>query len=157
MIALQKRTSPSPEVADSLLDGLNALYRELRAIQLPDGMTRERVALLTMIEELGPVSVSRLAERAKVKAPTMSRLIGSLVDSGLVVRRNDKTDGRGVKISISAKGRRINAKIRHYYSRYLRQALGQLPHRTVSALSELVSALESLDQELSVDGTRSKP
>ena len=145
MIALENPGPKRKELTDSLLSGLNALYRELRAINLPDGMTRERMALLTQIEEMGPVSVSRLAESAKVRVPTMSRLIGSLAEGGLIVRRNDKTDGRGVTISISAKGRRVNEKAKRRYAEHLRKALGQLPNRTIQALAELVRALEALD------------
>ena len=46
-----------------------------------------------------------LAEIEKVSAPSMTRTVAALVDSGLVARADDPTDGRQVILSLTAKGR----------------------------------------------------
>lgn len=147
MSATGARRARNDELAHRLVDSLIAVCRQWRAIKLPDGMTQERLVALASMAEHGPISITALAQMAKVRTPAMSRMVSSLVEDGLVSRRDDKTDGRGVLVLLTPRGRRVFKKAKQYSSRHLRQALGKLPRSQVSALAGLVSSLESLDSD----------
>ena len=94
------------EIAALLNEQFARLSRQLRTLELPHGMTPERLSALSVIDKRGPISVTALAEKEMVRPATMSRMVTALVDEGLVKRADDKTDGRGVLVSTTAKGRR---------------------------------------------------
>ncbi|MBS1959131.1 MAG: MarR family transcriptional regulator [Bdellovibrionales bacterium] len=53
-----------------------------------------------------------LAQHVGVTAPTMSRLVNSLVERKLVIRTTDKTDRREIKLSLSSKGLAKHSELR---------------------------------------------
>ena len=56
------------------------------------GLSPTLTAALASIENHGPLTPSELADRERIKRPTATRLIGTLEDSGLVVRASDPSD-----------------------------------------------------------------
>src|SRR5688500_14582289 len=95
------------EIAALLHEQFARLTRQLRTLELPQGMTPERLSALSVIEKRGPISVTALADKEMVRPATMSRMVTALVEEGLVKRSDDKTDGRGVLVSATPKGRRM--------------------------------------------------
>lgn len=132
------------KLARSLVDGFSAFSRQMRSLALPDGMTRERLAIMSYLDEHGPVSVTELADFARVRAPTMSRMTSSLVEDGLARKQSQKSDGRGVLIALTAKGKRKFEEANKRSVEHLRQALGKLSKSQIAALSGLANAMESL-------------
>jgi DNA-binding MarR family transcriptional regulator len=132
------------ELAQSLIESITSVSRHLRTVKLPEGMTRERLATLSLIHENGPVSVSDLAAMAKVRGPTMSRMTSSLVQDGLARRQVHKSDGRGVLISLTGKGQRVLKAANEKSQEHLRYALEGLSKQQVTALTALLGALEKL-------------
>lgn len=126
-----------------LIEGLTKLSRQLRTIKLQGGITQERVSTLWTIDNNDPISVTALADIEKVRAPTMSRMITSLESEGLVKRRVHKTDGRGVLLSLTAKGRRTYQRATQRSIDQLGDALSRLSEDQLTALNRLVYALES--------------
>ena len=61
------------EVAELLHEQFARLARELRNLELPQGMTPERLSALSVIDRRGPISVTALADREMVRPATMSR------------------------------------------------------------------------------------
>src|SRR5688572_30482851 len=94
------------EIAALLQEQFSRLTRRLRTLELPHGMTPERLSALSVIEKRGAISVTALAENELVRPATMSRMVTALVEEGLVKRTGDKNDGRGVLVSATPKGRR---------------------------------------------------
>ena len=129
------------ELAQSFIDSITAVTRKMRSMKLPGGLTRERLAILALIAEKGPISVGDLANMAKVKGPTMSRMTSSLIDEELARRQVHKEDGRGVLITLTAKGQRVLASANQKSLQHVKSALRALSTEQVSALSALVGAL----------------
>ncbi|MCA9244454.1 MAG: winged helix-turn-helix transcriptional regulator [Phycisphaerales bacterium] len=65
----------------------------------------ERMSTLEFLSHVKHSSVTHLANAESVRAATMSRCVTSLVDDGFVRKLGDKTDGRGVLVAITPKGR----------------------------------------------------
>jgi DNA-binding MarR family transcriptional regulator len=129
------------KVAALLEEQLSRLSRELGNLELPRGMTPERLSTLTMIDRRGPISMTALADRELVRPPTMSRMVSTLVDNGLVKRSADKDDGRGVLLTTTTKGRRA-------YHRALQQRLRRFGEALAGFNAEELLVMRTLAAEL---------
>jgi DNA-binding MarR family transcriptional regulator len=146
--AVQRPDERAEEIASLLHDRFARLSRQMRNIELPDGITPERLSALMVIEKHGPISVTSLADRELVRPATMSRMVTALVTEGLARRHDDKDDGRGVLITVTAKGRRCYRKANERRLDLLRRALGELDRDQLSAMQGLAAALERLSSVL---------
>jgi DNA-binding MarR family transcriptional regulator len=129
------------EIAAVLHEQFARLTRRLRTLELPPGMTPERLSALSVIDKRGPISVTALADTEMVRPATMSRMVTALFEEGLVKRSDDKNDGRGVLISATPKGRRI-------YQRAQEQRLGRFAELLDSLSDEQLAAMRSLSEAL---------
>ncbi len=130
------------EVAALLHEQFARLARELRNLELPQGMTPERLSALSVIDRRGPISVTALADREMVRPATMSRMVSALVDDGLVKRNGDKDDGRGVLVTTTPKGRRTYQRAQEQRLRYFAEALEHLGDEQLVAMRALTAQLE---------------
>jgi DNA-binding MarR family transcriptional regulator len=151
MIATGKAKTPKAMLAQRLLDGITIASRHLRNIELPRGLTRERLVVLATINEYGQSPVSDLAGVLQVKVPTISRMISALEDDGLVSRKKSNTDGRGILVSLTAKGRRVYQQANRQSLSGFSKALGELTDTQIAALSALAIKLESLSIDSDCD------
>lgn len=136
------------EIAALLHDRFARLSRQLRHIELPAGMTPERLGTLSAIDRHGPISVTALAAREMVRPATMSRMVSSLVDDGLAKRLPDKTDGRGVLVAPTPKGKRAFQRAHQSCVQQLARALENLPSEQVVAMRTLAVSLDRLTSAL---------
>jgi DNA-binding MarR family transcriptional regulator len=67
--------------------------------------------LLSVIEYFGPLSATEAGAHTSLEPAKVTRGIDTLAEQGLVLRREDAVDRRKTILSLSAKGRRIHAKI----------------------------------------------
>ena len=140
---LRDNTNTS-SIAHSLHERFSRLNRQLRSMDLPYGVTPERLSALSTICTQGPISMTALAEAEKVRPATMSRMVSSLEADGYVRRLNDKSDRRGVLVAVTAKGRKIYARAHHQRMQQLADALSELPPDQLAGMQELAVALENL-------------
>ena len=132
------------EIAALLQDQFSRLTRQLRNMELPQGMTPERLSALAVIDKRGPISVTALADKEMVRPATMSRMVSALVDEGLVKRGEDKSDGRGVLVSATPRGRRTYHRAQQLRLQHFAEALSELSPDQLSAMKSLASALQRL-------------
>jgi DNA-binding MarR family transcriptional regulator len=62
---------------------------------------------LSVVVFAGPITLRDLAAAEGVTPPTMTRLVDGLEGDGLVVRRDDPSDGRAIRIRATAKGTKL--------------------------------------------------
>ncbi len=74
----------------------------------------------------------------------MSRMVTALVEEGLVKRSEDKTDGRGVLISATPKGRRAYQRAQEQRLQHFAEVLDSLNDDQLAAMRNLTAALERL-------------
>ena len=137
-------TETRSEIAALLNEQFSRLSRQLRTLELPQGMTPERLSALSVIDKRGPISVTALAEKEMVRPATMSRMVSALVEEGLVKRTEDKTDGRGVLVSTTAKGRRTFQSAQEQRLAHFAEVLDSLSGEQLTAMRNLTAALERL-------------
>ena len=120
-------------VADRLHSAAIHLLRLVRREDETSGLTAPRLSALSVVVFAGPITLRDLAAAEGVTPPTMTRLVDGLEGDGLVVRRDDPTDGRAIRIRATAKGTKL-----------LMNARAQ----RVAALTARVAALSPDDQAL---------
>src|SRR5688572_10619962 len=132
------------EIAALLHEQFARLTRRLRTLELPSGITPERLSALSVIEKRGPISVTALADTEMVRPATMSRMITALGTEGLVKRSDDKRDGRGVLVSVTPKGRRAFQRAHEQRLSHFAEVVESMSDEQLVAMRDLTTALERL-------------
>jgi DNA-binding MarR family transcriptional regulator len=82
-------------------------------------------ALATLVNE-GAMTPGALAIRERVRPPSMTRVIASLADMGLVDRKPHPVDGRQVLVSVSESGAELVKETRRARQEWLAKRLAML-------------------------------
>ena len=131
----------SPDFASLVFEAFSKLARRLRALDLPYGLTNERLSTLATIGAHEPIAVSALAEAETVSLPTMSLMVAKLEADGLAKRREQKYGNREILVSTTAKGRVIYQRATQQCLTYLQGTLSTLKPEQLTAIHTLLSSL----------------
>ncbi|WOF23525.1 MarR family transcriptional regulator [Microbacterium betulae] len=83
------------------------LSRRLRQQRAVSDMTDGQFAVLVALTVHGPHTLSALADREGITAPSMNRTVNGLEELGHLTRRENDVDRRKVSIDITESGRAI--------------------------------------------------
>ena len=86
-------------------------------------LTPSRAAVLDTIAHHGPLSPSKLAELERISRPTITRMVATLKEQGLVDCTADPGDGRSYRIAISQTGSALRERRRRRKYEYLARLL----------------------------------
>src|SRR5688500_12017326 len=95
------------DVANRLHSAAIHLLRRARRVDAEALLPAPQLSALSVIVYAGPITLGALAAAEQVRPPTMTRLIVSMQEAGLVKREADAEDRRVVRIVATAKGRRL--------------------------------------------------
>lgn len=99
------------ETATALRLATFRLARRLRSVRAVDGrntaISDAQLGVLAALRAHGPHSLTALADRERVSAPTMSALVTGLEEQGLVTRIPDEQDRRRVHVDITPEGEAV--------------------------------------------------
>jgi DNA-binding MarR family transcriptional regulator len=142
---------PTPEGSDAEMAArmrlaILRLSRRLRQ-QVAGGVTSSQVSALATVERLGTPTLGELASSEQVQPPSMTKIVVGLESAGLVARQEDDSDGRIVRVKLTADGRRTLARSRSLRNAYLVRRLRRLSDEDRAALEDAVRLLEHLVQE----------
>jgi DNA-binding MarR family transcriptional regulator len=107
--------------------------RQQRSVKL---MTDGQFAVLVALHLHGPHTLSALAERDGVTAPSMNRTVNALIEHDYVSRVTDPTDRRKVQIAISDAGSQVVADTLERRDMWLSQVLENMTEAERSTLHE---------------------
>lgn len=103
--------------------------------------TLVHLRVLAHVRRSGGCSLGDLAERRGVSMPTMSKMVSSLVDKGLLTREPDPRNRRAVIIQLTEEGERLYMEVLTKLQRDIAQDIEQL---TPEQRTQLVASLEAL-------------
>ncbi|MGF3054531.1 MarR family winged helix-turn-helix transcriptional regulator [Microbacterium sp. YY-03] len=83
------------------------LARRLRAHRAIDSMSDAQFNVLAVLSMYGDHTLSELADRDRISAPSMTRTVNGLEELGFVTRTADADDRRKVNISLTDAGRAV--------------------------------------------------
>jgi DNA-binding MarR family transcriptional regulator len=141
-------TEPPPvdsELATRLRLAVGRLARRVRLAT--NDIPPLQLSALATLDKHGPLRSGELAAREAVTAPTMTRVLSSLSERGLVTRQPDPTDARSVRVSLSPAGLETLARIRSERTALLGARVARLTDEQRAALIAALPALESLVEE----------
>ncbi|HYZ18188.1 MAG TPA: MarR family transcriptional regulator [Gaiellaceae bacterium] len=118
----------------------SAAIHALRFVAREDpasGLSAARLSALSVLVFGGAKALGELAAAEQVRPPTMTNIVRGLEEDGLVRRHADARDGRVVRLTATAKGRRLLQRARE---------------RRIARLAERLADLEPADVERVLDG-----
>ncbi len=131
-------------LANDLSLAVIRLARQLRFRRPESPVSLSQLSVLSTLAKEGAMTPGALAERERVRPPSMTRLIASLVDLGLVDRTAHPADGRQVLVSVSHAGSRLIEAERRASQEWLMQRLSRLDpdqRKTLLTAADLMSAM----------------
>jgi DNA-binding MarR family transcriptional regulator len=108
------------------------------------GLTPTATAALATIERHGPLTPSELADRERVKRPTVTRTLGCLEREGLIERTPDPADGRSALVAVNAAGRERLRRLRGRKNAYLARRMRELSAEDVETLERAAEVLDRM-------------
>jgi DNA-binding MarR family transcriptional regulator len=134
------------EVAVRLRIAVNRLQRRLRQESL-EGLSPAQASALGSVHRHGNPTLGELAAVEQVQPPTMTRVVASLTEAGMVTRAADATDRRSARVRITPVGERALERMRTRKNAFLLRRLDELDHDEQVQVTELVAVLEHLLEE----------
>ena len=135
-------TSP-PDLAVRLRLAITRTSRRLRQ-EAGTGLSPTLTAALATVDRHGPLTPSELAQRERVRRPTVTRLAARLEEMGLLARAADPADRRSSLLSVTPEGRALLETMRDRKDAYLASRLAGLDPEERAALDRAAAILERL-------------
>jgi DNA-binding MarR family transcriptional regulator len=136
-------------LATSLRISVSRLARRMRAERVAQGLQPElsdsQLAALAALEK-HTMTPGELAEHEKVQPPSITRVIASLEERGLIQRMPHPTDRRQVVLTVTDQGRDVVRRVRKLREAWLAQRLRDLTPAERTVLREALPILEKLSQ-----------
>jgi len=147
MPTVEKASRTDAGLACELRLSVMRLRRRLAAERHPDNeLSMNAMAVLGALYRTGEMTVGELAAHERVQPPSMTRTVKLLAQAGHVTRRADETDGRVVRIELSAAGRATVLADRRRRDEWLARRLRELGPHERAVLRQAAPILERLAQ-----------
>lgn len=117
--------------------------RRLRDVDIKLNLSPARFSVLASLVFHGRANVGELAAFERVRRPSMTRLVRDMERTGLVRRAEDPSDGRGVLVAVTAKGRNLLGRARQRKIEIVRR---HLQAESPAVRRALVAVLASLSR-----------
>lgn len=135
-----------------LVRSANMLESRINAVLEPMGIhIHEYLALMVIKSEGGPIRPTELSDTLGISRPQITRLLDTLEQRGLIVRKHSTTDRRALMLSLSAKGKRqlesASSTVHKAYLTSWQQGVKQLPS-LLKGLRTLYTTLRETDDAL---------
>ncbi len=143
---LQPPTLTEEEVVSRLRSAVNRLQRRLRQESL-GGLSPAQASALGSVRRHGQPTLGELATIEQVQPPTITRIVASLTEAGMVTRVADANDRRSARVRITPTGERALERMRTRKNAFLLRRLDQLSADEQRQAAELVALLEHLLEE----------
>jgi homoprotocatechuate degradation regulator HpaR len=93
----------------ALLRAREVVMGPIRELLAESGVSEQKWRVLRVLEEAGPMGLTRLAAEACLQLPSLTRIARAMAAEGLVTRAEDPGDGRRAVLAVTAAGRRLIA------------------------------------------------
>lgn len=100
-----RRTDRSLPIA--LLRARETIMIPVREMLLESRISEQKWRVLRVVDECGPIEQTRIAEKACLHLPSLTRIMHALDRDGLLVRATDENDKRKTTAMITKEGRAL--------------------------------------------------
>ena len=137
-------TAADTALASALRLSVLRLARRLRAERADTSLTLSQLSALATLERHGALTPGELAAHERVQPPSMTRLVASLEQVGLVGRTAHATDRRQVVLQVTDAGSDLLREDRRRRDAWLAQRVRDLPPSDLAVLREAAAVLARL-------------
>lgn len=117
----------------------HAFTRFYKPLLAPLGLTYPQYLVLVALWETDGLALGSIGARLGLDSGTLTPLVRRMETAGLVTRRRDATDERVVRVGLTAKGRRLEARAAGFPQRIAAAARG--PASEIATLHRLLVRL----------------
>jgi DNA-binding MarR family transcriptional regulator len=135
-------SSDHVEAADRFHSAAIHALRHVRREDPASGLSPARLSALSVLVFGGPRTLGELAAAEQVRPATMTRIAQSLVEDDYAHRAGDPEDGRVVRLSATAKGKRVMQQGRERRVANLARLLERLSGEEVARVREAAELVE---------------
>jgi len=147
MATVPPDVQPRPaELASQLRMAVLRLSRRLRR-HAPEGITPSQLSALSVIVREPSLTLSQLAEAERVQPPTITRVVDSLVQQGLVTRTVSQEDRRVARVAATDEGVALVDSVRRRRDAYLARHLRTMSADDLALLTRAAALLERLTED----------
>ncbi|WP_024796950.1 MarR family winged helix-turn-helix transcriptional regulator [Tomitella biformata] len=146
-------TAFSDEDVHRIRVALGRISRRVDRSSAEDGLTRSQFLLLSTVARRGPIGVRELAEIEGLNPTMLSRIVGKMAESGLLVREGGAADRRVVAVRVTDAGRELYERLRARRTEVFAEHLAGISHEHAADLLRALPALEALAEHLPAVGT----
>ena len=139
-------TTRTAELASILRVSVSRLSRRLRAERTDVGLSLTALATLGTLDRDGPLTPRELAQREKVRPPSMTRVLAHLEELGLIDRTPHESDGRQHLVSLNRTAHDLLREDRRRREAWLAQRLAELTADERDLLRAAAPLLERLSR-----------
>src|SRR5690348_513658 len=137
------------EAAGRVLRVIPVVFKQMivkARVEMPDALCDLGETQFRIIHALnhGSFTIGELADRMKVRTPTVSRMIDAMVARGLVDREPDSADRRKVWLHLTAEGRELSNGMEQHFQIAVARFLQPLDDEKLRAIVAACDALEGL-------------
>ena len=125
----------------ALLRAREALMLSFRPMLAKHNFTEQQWRVLRVLGEKGPCDAGKLANEACILAPSLSRIINTLIDNQFIEKNLDNHDKRKIILNISDNGVETLEKIKPEYLSILKSIQKKYGEEKISALLKLLSEI----------------
>lgn len=133
-------------LADRLRVSIGRLARRLRQQSL-GGLTPSQASVISTLDVHGPMTMGRLAEHEGIAKPSVTGIVGRLVQKGLVEKKEDSSDRRSSIVAITPEGSQLLEQRRRERTAYLARRIEGLDGDDRAVLERAVMLLEEMIEE----------
>ena len=137
-------TAADTALASALRLSVLRLARRLRAERADTDLTLSQLSALATLERHGALTPGELAAHERVRPPSMTRLVASLEEAGLVGRAAHATDRRQVVLTVLEPGAALLREDRRRRDAWLSRQLRDLPAEDLALLRAAAPVLARL-------------
>ena len=125
----------------ALLRAREALMLSFRPMLAKHNFTEQQWRVLRVLGEKGPCDAGKLANEACILAPSLSRIINTLIDNQFIEKNLDNHDKRKIILNISDYGVEILEKIKPEYLSILKSIQKKYGEEKISTILKLLSEI----------------
>lgn len=100
-------TSTSRSLPIALLRARERVMGPVRGLLAEVGLTEQQWRVMRVLQEEGPMEPTRIADKACLLMPSLTRILQKLEEKKLIRRKPDKSDRRRQIVQISARGMNV--------------------------------------------------
>lgn len=144
IVSTVTRPSDVRTLASELSLAVVRLTRHLRGRRTDSQISLTQLSVLATLHRDGAMTPGALAAKERVQPPSMTRVIASLTDLGLVARDPHPTDGRQVIVSLSEAGSALIADEASAREEWMTDRLSTLAPEQLDVLARAVAIMNQI-------------